>query len=178
MKNILGWMFFVVIGIVCQLVNAEDTLGTMGTALSTPGADAPLTASPAGASKAKGNRPNKPKIVYVCPMDGYTSDKPGACPKCGMDLEKQTKPGEKTGKKGGSAESKKEDGENPSSSFDLAKYGKGEKAKVCPVSGDKIKPGEGVETKLSNGKKIMLCCPQCKKPVEKDLKTYESLMYD
>ena len=25
--------------------------------------------------------------TYVCPMDGYTSDKPGKCPKCGMDLE-------------------------------------------------------------------------------------------
>jgi hypothetical protein len=23
---------------------------------------------------------------YVCSMDGYTSDKPGKCPKCGMDL--------------------------------------------------------------------------------------------
>ena len=24
--------------------------------------------------------------TYVCSMDGYTSDKPGKCPKCGMDL--------------------------------------------------------------------------------------------
>lgn len=24
--------------------------------------------------------------AYICPMDGYTSDKPGTCPKCGMDL--------------------------------------------------------------------------------------------
>jgi rubrerythrin len=24
--------------------------------------------------------------TYVCPMDGYTSNQPGACPKCGMTL--------------------------------------------------------------------------------------------
>lgn len=24
--------------------------------------------------------------AYICPMDGYQSDKPGKCPKCGMDL--------------------------------------------------------------------------------------------
>jgi len=24
--------------------------------------------------------------TYVCTMDGFTSDKPGKCPKCGMDL--------------------------------------------------------------------------------------------
>lgn len=24
--------------------------------------------------------------TYICTMDGYTSDKPGKCPKCGMDL--------------------------------------------------------------------------------------------
>jgi len=27
--------------------------------------------------------------MYVCPMDGYTSDKPGECPLCGMDLEEK-----------------------------------------------------------------------------------------
>jgi multidrug efflux pump subunit AcrA (membrane-fusion protein) len=32
--------------------------------------------------------PEKPaaKGEYVCPMDGYKSDKPGKCPKCGMEL--------------------------------------------------------------------------------------------
>ncbi len=24
--------------------------------------------------------------TYVCPMDGYTSDQPGTCPRCGMGL--------------------------------------------------------------------------------------------
>ena len=27
--------------------------------------------------------------MYVCPMDGYASDKPGKCPLCGMDLEEE-----------------------------------------------------------------------------------------
>ncbi|NGY37731.1 hypothetical protein FQU23_009420 [Flavobacterium sp. XN-5] len=37
----------------------------------------------------KGSQP-KTKIVtkYVCPMDGSTSDKPGECPKCGMEMTK------------------------------------------------------------------------------------------
>lgn len=26
---------------------------------------------------------------YVCPMDGYQSDKPGKCPKCGMELKEK-----------------------------------------------------------------------------------------
>gem|GEM_PF-2694199 len=30
--------------------------------------------------------------TYACPMDGYTSDKPGKCPNCGMDLVEK-KPG-------------------------------------------------------------------------------------
>ena len=32
------------------------------------------------------------EVFYQCPMDmEEISDKPGACPKCGMDLEKMTK---------------------------------------------------------------------------------------
>lgn len=33
----------------------------------------------------------KTKVVtkYVCTMDGATSDKPGKCPKCGMDMKEQ-----------------------------------------------------------------------------------------
>ncbi len=34
-----------------------------------------------------------------------------------------------------------------------------------------------MEIYLSNGKKIMVCCPMCKKTIEKDLKKYEPLMY-
>ncbi len=27
--------------------------------------------------------------TYACPMDGYVSDKPGKCPRCGMELQKK-----------------------------------------------------------------------------------------
>ena len=42
-------------------------------------------------SEAKGSH-SSAKVVtkYVCSMDGSTSDKPGACPKCGMDMKEMT----------------------------------------------------------------------------------------
>lgn len=62
--------------------------------------------------------------------------------------------------------------------LDPVKYGIGKDAKICPVSKDLIgSMGKGLELALSNGKKIMVCCPACKKPIEKDLKKYEPLMY-
>jgi hypothetical protein len=37
------------------------------------------------------------KVVYTCPMHPeVTSDKPGSCPKCGMDLVKQVTPSSDT----------------------------------------------------------------------------------
>ena len=38
--------------------------------------------TPASKSQAKAAA----KTVWVCPMGDYTSDKPGKCPNCGMDL--------------------------------------------------------------------------------------------
>ncbi len=32
---------------------------------------------------------NQEVKMYVCPMDGYASDKPGECPLCGMSLEEK-----------------------------------------------------------------------------------------
>jgi len=67
---------------------------------------------------------------------------------------------------------------NKFKTVNVADFGKGNDARICPVSGEEIKSGDGTEVKLSNGKKIMLCCHHCKKAVEKDLKKYESLMYN
>ena len=55
--------------------------------------------------------------------------------------------------------------------------GVGPNAKLCPITGKVLKPGQEIEMVLSNRKKIRLCCPDCRKPVEKDLKKYEGLMY-
>jgi hypothetical protein len=55
--------------------------------------------------------------------------------------------------------------------------GVGPNAKLCPITGKVLEPGQEIEVVLSNGKKIRLCCPDCRKPVEKDLKKYEGLMY-
>lgn len=66
---------------------------------------------------------------------------------------------------------------NKFETIDVTKFGKGKDAKICPVSGEEIKPMEKTEALLSNGKRIMMCCPDCKKSIEKNLKKYESLMY-
>ena len=63
--------------------------------------------------------------------------------------------------------------------LDPAYYGVGKTAKICPVSKEKIggEMGPGAELTLSNGKKMMFCCPACKKAVEKDLDKYAAFMY-
>jgi multidrug efflux pump subunit AcrA (membrane-fusion protein) len=49
-----------------------------------PGAVAPAPAAPA---KGAAETAKPAKVVYTCPMHPeVTSDKPGKCPKCGMDL--------------------------------------------------------------------------------------------
>lgn len=69
-------------------------------------------APPAGTPPAKTQRAKKPGIsakpvIYQCKACNVASDKPGKCPKCGMDMklveEPKPKPkakGGKTGKKG------------------------------------------------------------------------------
>jgi rubrerythrin len=60
-------------------------------------ASAAITPQPSGPAtpvvKAKKSKKTKKtakteakKAVWVCPMGDYTSDKPGKCPNCGMDL--------------------------------------------------------------------------------------------
>ena len=53
---------------------------------------------------------------------------------------------------------------NKVQTIDVAKLGKGKDALTCPISGEDIK-GKGMEIYLSNGKKIMVCCPMCKKAI-------------
>ena len=71
-------------------------LGYWGTSLTVQARDAMkmmscCPASPATSpATAPDTQPTTQKAVYVCPMDSdVVSDKPGKCPKCGMDLVKK-----------------------------------------------------------------------------------------
>ncbi len=171
MNKILSWLMGLVLMLPVQTVLADD-MGKM------EGMSAPVAHStPAGKHKAKKTSKKKAvKDVYACPMGHYTGDKPGKCPKCGMDLVKQEKVEKKPEKKA-PAESKMDMSGNKFKTVSAEKFGVGENAKICPVSGDEIEPGKGTEATLSNGKKIMMCCPRCQKAIEKNLKKYSSLMY-
>lgn len=48
-----------------------------------PGCDKSFLANP---EKFVGKKPADAKKAYVCPMNDYQGDKPGKCPKCGMNL--------------------------------------------------------------------------------------------
>ena len=51
----------------------------------------PNTASPGGHDHGGAAAPSKAKAVYTCPMHPEVlSDKPGRCPKCGMNLVKKS----------------------------------------------------------------------------------------
>ena len=43
-------------------------------------------AEPSPTPVSKSQEKNPVKTVWVCPMGDYSSDKPGKCPNCGMDL--------------------------------------------------------------------------------------------
>ena len=60
---------------------------------------------------------------------------------------------------------------------DIALFGKGKSAKRCPVSGNEIKAGQGIEAALPDSRKIKLCCPDCVEEAGKDEKKYEPFIY-
>lgn len=59
-----------------------------------------------------------------------------------------------------------------------ATVGVGAWYRTCPVMpGTILNPKHSTEVRLSNGKRIMLSCGNCKDAVEKDLAKYEVYMY-
>jgi hypothetical protein len=46
-------------------------------------------------------------------------------------------------------------------------------ALICPVSGDKIAPGQGVKYQ-QNGYEFTLCCPACVNAIQKDFEKYKA----
>ncbi len=65
---------------------------------SSGGTEGQSSSAPAPKHKKTARKPKAAKTVYKCPMDGYTSDKPGKCPNCGMALEKQPAPAKPSAK--------------------------------------------------------------------------------
>ena len=58
-----------------------------------PGCDKSFKANP---EKYAGKKPAAAGKIYACPMGDYQGDKPGKCPKCGMDLVEKQAPQAKT----------------------------------------------------------------------------------
>lgn len=83
MKKILSLAVLGLLVFAGSAVWAQDSTSA-GTSVSTP----VVSATPVVKHKTKKAKKKSfaPAQVWVCPMDGYTSDKPGKCPKCGMDL--------------------------------------------------------------------------------------------
>jgi len=166
MKNAFGWLMVIVFALSAGVAYADQPTSTNGaTSAATPVSKV---------KKAKAAKKKAVKDVYVCPMCHITSDKPGKCPQCGMEMVKEKKAEEKPKSP---AKKSKDMSQAKPKGLDVAKYGRGKDAKICPVSGEKIKAGHGAELALSNGKKIMVCCDDCQKDIEKDLAQYASLMY-
>jgi hypothetical protein len=69
---------------------ADDMGGMAGmkSAVTTPAPSPMATPKAKPAKKSKKAKPKKEAAAksYTCPMDGGHFDKPGKCPKCGMDL--------------------------------------------------------------------------------------------
>jgi len=96
MKKILSLLMGAALLLAFQILWAENMKDAAG--MSTPSAAITPAAKSAVKKKAKMGK-KTPKFVYICPMDGTTSDKPGKCPACGMDLIKMKQTKDKTGGK-------------------------------------------------------------------------------
>jgi rubrerythrin len=83
MKRLLGLLMGAMLLMAVHSAWADDSASSVS-AVSTP----TVSATPVVKHKVKKTRKKTVKVAktYVCPMDGYTSDRPGTCPKCGMGL--------------------------------------------------------------------------------------------
>jgi hypothetical protein len=84
----VAMMAFGMLVLAASFAQADEAAGNSSTAM-TPQPSALVTP---GVKVKKGKKTKKAakaeakKTVWVCPMGDYTSDKPGKCPNCGMDL--------------------------------------------------------------------------------------------
>ena len=87
MKKLLSLMMGMTLLLAVQVVRADEAGNPAG--VSTPSAgSAPAVKHKAKKTKKKAAAKNRAPMAktYICTMDGTTSDKPGKCPKCGMDM--------------------------------------------------------------------------------------------
>jgi rubrerythrin len=83
------WMGLVAVAVTAgfmavSVLRAEETAS-----VATPGASQKKEAG--WSTKHTGKtfkKPPKQTVKYVCPMGDYVGDKPGKCPKCGMELKR------------------------------------------------------------------------------------------
>jgi rubrerythrin len=88
------------------LVAVAVTAGFMAVSLASAEATTPVATPGAAQKKEAGwatkhpgktfKRAPKQVVKYVCPMGDFVGDKPGKCPKCGMELKKTVMAPEKT----------------------------------------------------------------------------------
>ncbi len=71
-----------------SFAQADEAIGNGSSVVSTQPivAAAPMVKAKKGKKTKKTAKAETKKAVWVCPMGDYTSDKPGKCPNCGMDL--------------------------------------------------------------------------------------------
>jgi rubrerythrin len=88
MKKLLGLLIGAMLLMAVHSAWADDSVGS-ASAVSTPA----VSAAQMIKHKVKKNKKKMAAATtaavaktYVCPMDGYTSNQPGPCPKCGMTL--------------------------------------------------------------------------------------------
>jgi hypothetical protein len=83
MKRLLGLLIGAMLLMAVNSAWADDSVSS-GSAVSTPS----VSSTPVVKHKVKKAKKKAVTVAktYVCPMDGYTSDQPGTCPRCGMGL--------------------------------------------------------------------------------------------
>ncbi len=90
MKKLLG-LALVLAGILLMgavFSQADEVSGNRSTTVTTQPAmlSTPIVKTKKVKKAKKTAKAESKKTVWVCPMGDYTSDKPGKCPNCGMDL--------------------------------------------------------------------------------------------
>jgi hypothetical protein len=92
MKRILSLALTGAFLLASQALWADDAMMGNKDGMATSSMAPTPMATPAMKARKKKAKKAAMKTVWVCPMGDYTSDKPGKCPNCQMDLVKKEVP--------------------------------------------------------------------------------------